>query len=972
MADETGGGAVNVGGIYYVVDVDTKALIDAERTTNKSAANMATSLTAVSKAAKEYSAAAGAAADAARAAAMAEDAATKSTNDAAKSAQAAAKANDNQAAAEKRAADAANQLKTAQDKSNSSTSNAAQLADKLKGGLDKLSQGSGQLGEMATQGSRAAEAVSEVASTAGRLGVVGGVIAGVFAAAAAAVVTYVYALVKAKQESAEFNRSLVLSGNQSGVTVAQLNELSKSLGDMAGIARGQAAEGLNVMVQAGIQGTDNLGKFTEAAIRLEKAGGQSVANTAKEFEALGREPVTASEKLNQQVNYLTRDVYLQIRALDEQGKHVEAARLAQNAYADAILERAPKILDNLGYVEKAWNAIKTAIEKAKGAVVDWGRDKTMEENLAELEKLVAKRDAILAGGPSQTNKLKAAQIDPEIQALRDKIALEQKLEAERQKAAGTSAKKQIKSDATKAWEAQGDALKTSNEKMLDQIKIARNVGAQLEESEAQINARIAAIRKAYGADQKSEKAQAYYQSLVAATADALGKIDADENAALADNKKRSLDDVANAEIYAKAKNEIIKKYARERALIEETAQEQISDLNIALMLDEAAKIDAIENEAVRRAQARAKLNLITQAEADRQVTLTHFQAAQARAALDDRNARASADALITITQDQETRIGLVREESLRSAKADYDAGKKTLAEYLAAVIKATVDAQDAIKALNNQRQDAVITTLQLKANAGGMDDQEALIRAQAAQQLKAVQEAQMKDLASSQIYADQKVAIEEDMNRRIEAMRAEANASALSATADSFGAMVNVLQNSSGQQSGIFKAMFAAQKAFAIASSIVNIQAGIAGAARLPWPANLAAMASVVAATASILSTIRGTNYGGGRQYGGATVGGSLYRVNETGAPEMFTASNGNQYMMSSSNGRVTPADQLSGGGNVYITVENNAGPAQVSGSSSRQDGNLMIKLVLEAVADNIATGGTVARATKARFALRG
>jgi tape measure domain-containing protein len=62
-----------------------------------------------------------------------------------------------------------------------------------------------------------------------------------------------------------------------------------------------------------------------------------------------------------------------------------------------------------------------------------------------------------------------------------------------------------------------------------------------------------------------------------------------------------------------------------------------------------------------------------------------------------------------------------------------------------------------------------------------------------------------------------------------------------------------------GKQSGIFKAMFAASKAFAVAQSIVNIQAGISQAASLPFPANLGAMAVVASETVGIVSTIKGT-----------------------------------------------------------------------------------------------------------------
>ncbi|MDU6419757.1 MAG: hypothetical protein E6563_04495 [Enterobacter sp.] len=54
----------------------------------------------------------------------------------------------------------------------------------------------------------------------------------------------------------------------------------------------------------------------------------------------------------------------------------------------------------------------------------------------------------------------------------------------------------------------------------------------------------------------------------------------------------------------------------------------------------------------------------------------------------------------------------------------------------------------------------------------------------------------------------------------------------------------------------VYKAAFVAQKAVAIAQSMIAIQQGIAMAAANPFPYNLAAMASVAAATAGIVSNI--------------------------------------------------------------------------------------------------------------------
>ncbi|MEH6643904.1 hypothetical protein [Vreelandella glaciei] len=78
-----------------------------------------------------------------------------------------------------------------------------------------------------------------------------------------------------------------------------------------------------------------------------------------------------------------------------------------------------------------------------------------------------------------------------------------------------------------------------------------------------------------------------------------------------------------------------------------------------------------------------------------------------------------------------------------------------------------------------------------------------------------------------------------------------------------FGDLASISEQFAGEQSGIFKAMFAAEKAFAIASAIISIQQGIANAAALPFPANIPAMASVAAATAGIVTTIQGTNLAG-------------------------------------------------------------------------------------------------------------
>ncbi|MEN4938753.1 phage tail length tape measure family protein [Stenotrophomonas sp. TWI1151] len=78
----------------------------------------------------------------------------------------------------------------------------------------------------------------------------------------------------------------------------------------------------------------------------------------------------------------------------------------------------------------------------------------------------------------------------------------------------------------------------------------------------------------------------------------------------------------------------------------------------------------------------------------------------------------------------------------------------------------------------------------------------------------------------------------------------------LTAAQQGLGSVTDIMRNSFGEQSALYKVAFVAQKAAAIAQATLAIQAGMAEAAKNPWPANLAAIASVAAATAGIISSI--------------------------------------------------------------------------------------------------------------------
>ena len=72
-----------------------------------------------------------------------------------------------------------------------------------------------------------------------------------------------------------------------------------------------------------------------------------------------------------------------------------------------------------------------------------------------------------------------------------------------------------------------------------------------------------------------------------------------------------------------------------------------------------------------------------------------------------------------------------------------------------------------------------------------------------------------------------------------------------------------------GENSSLYKAMFAMEKGMAVARSVMAIQAALAQASANPFPMNLPAMATVAAQTANIVGTIKGVQMPQGMAHSG-------------------------------------------------------------------------------------------------------
>ncbi|UUZ68076.1 phage tail length tape measure family protein [Polaromonas sp. P2-4] len=165
-----------------------------------------------------------------------------------------------------------------------------------------------------------------------------------------------YSAHEGAKEHQAYEKALILSGNAAGTNASQMAGMAAGISKVVG-TQYQAAAALTQMAGTGQVAGNNLQKFSQTAIEMERTVGQSVGDTVKQFSELGHEPVKASLKLNEATNYLTASTFAQIKAAEDLGDKELAASLAQNAYADAHKTRTAQIEGNLGTLEKVWRSL---------------------------------------------------------------------------------------------------------------------------------------------------------------------------------------------------------------------------------------------------------------------------------------------------------------------------------------------------------------------------------------------------------------------------------------------------------------------------------------------------------------------------------------------------------------------------------------------------------------------------------------
>ncbi|HEE0995661.1 TPA: phage tail length tape measure family protein [Klebsiella pneumoniae] len=650
--------------------------------------------------------------------------------------------------------------------------------------------------------------------------------------AAAAVGVLGLAYYKGSQEQDEFYKSLTLSGNLVGKTTGQLAEMAARVSVVANSTTGVTAATLNQIVSSGKVAAESLEGVTTAVVEISEATGIATEKLVGDFNDIAADPVAAITKLNDQYHFLTLATYNQIKALQDEGNQQDAARVASDAYANAMQQRANDIHQNLGILERAWDSLAKTAKGAWDAMLDIGREQTGTERISQIRKELDWIDKA-AGGKLFFGGRKA-ELEDELNNLQSQITTEGVLTeiiSSHDKAEQQRIKTQQEADrVNQQYLSNADKRNKAIKQQSEFLKAGAITAEQYAKNVSRINEMYKDPKPP-----KTPKGKAYTEDAATRLLDQINQ----QTAAMQSQLDAS--DKLNSATQARVKFE-----------------QQIADLKSKTQLTADQKSILSRSDEILQAykQQEALQNSVK--------TLDDYRKMQEQVK----------------TKDERTNDLLkTRLELLEKAKAT---GQLKPGEYekTRADIYQNTDMQ-LPSTVHNVVKNLTPTGGRLSGTFEGMQGQINEYD-QAQQELQRWLAAQEEAYAKAgEITAEGEARMTSIRQRAADAnqvIEAQKNTIISAATQSLFDSTAEIMRTGFGEQSAIYKVAFAASKAFAIADSMVKIQQAIAsGAVSAPYPANIIAMASIAAQTASIVSNIQAVS-GVGFASGGYTGPGGKYQ----------------------------------------------------------------------------------------------
>ncbi|MGE0350944.1 phage tail length tape measure family protein [Hydrogenophaga sp.] len=275
--------------------------------------------------------------------------------------------------------DAGRETRAEMERAARSTDGMTAATKRLESQAEKAAEKVVSIGKAAASGdfARAGQEMAGMASGAARAGSTLGGLGLALGAAGVAALAFVAVSEVASDELERQTNLLRLTGNAAGLLAGDINAMARRVARDANSTVGSAREITEALVSTGKFGRTATESVAGAIELMTQASGRSrdsvTADFAKMSDGVAKWAATANEKYH----FLTLAQYEHIKALEEAGRVQEAMIVV----GEAFRKHLDGVGENLGYLQRAWNAMGQAASWAWDKVLNVGRAQTTSDQL---------------------------------------------------------------------------------------------------------------------------------------------------------------------------------------------------------------------------------------------------------------------------------------------------------------------------------------------------------------------------------------------------------------------------------------------------------------------------------------------------------------------------------------------------------------------------------------------------------------
>ena len=200
-----------------------------------------------------------------------------------------------------------------------------------------------------------------------------------------------YAWYQGDSTLSAFNKTLVLSGNQSGLTADRMLTLSRA-GQAAGLTFNQASESLAALVNAGVRGGEQFDAINQSVARFASASGVEVDKVAEAFGKLTTDPTSGLIAMAKQFHNVTAEQIAYVAQLQRSGDEAGALQAANDIATKGFDEQTRRLKENMGTLETWADKTGKAFKSMWDAILDIGRPESSADMLASAQKAFDEAD----------------------------------------------------------------------------------------------------------------------------------------------------------------------------------------------------------------------------------------------------------------------------------------------------------------------------------------------------------------------------------------------------------------------------------------------------------------------------------------------------------------------------------------------------------------------------------------------------